>query len=158
MHIAQAVRDEENIGINGSGFRYAHNELDPDEEPFEGVEIYDPLGELYVTQAAFDGLMNRYFSALRDGATKQQAPVVQQPWWPDFLQIAQQVEKRVANGASSDEKVSTYTKPAAQPLPLWAEMPPWLQAKLKEQIDQPLADCYHVSDQYTIKANGMARK
>lgn len=136
MYIAQAVRDEENMGINGSGFRYAHNELDPDEEPFEGVEIYDPLGELYLTPAAFDRLMNRFFSALRDGAIKQQAQIVQQSWWRNFIKNAKYVEKRVKNRGSSDEKVSRYSKQATQLLPLWTEMPLVLTAP---QIERQIA-------------------
>jgi len=38
-------------------------ELAPDEEPFEGVKIYDPFDELYVSQKAFDGLMNGLLTA-----------------------------------------------------------------------------------------------
>lgn len=102
MYIARAVRDQENMGINGSGFRYAHNELDPNEEPFEGVEIYDPFDELYVTQEAFDGLMNGFFSALRKGAKKALA---KEPWWKEFVDISLQIEKRVtSSGKKRDSR------------------------------------------------------
>ncbi len=109
MYIARAVRDQENMGINGSGFRYAHNELDPDEEPFEGVEIYDPFDELYVSQEAFDGLMNGFFSALRKGSRNRLA---KQPWWEEFVEIGLQLKKQVtSSGKKSDSSSIRATTP-----------------------------------------------
>lgn len=114
MYIARAVRDQENVGINGSGFRYAHNELDPGEEPFEGVEIYDPLDELYISQEAFDGLMNGFFSALRKGAKNRLA---KEPWWQEFVDISQQLKKRVTSSRKKND--SRYIKPTTPHKNLW---------------------------------------
>ena len=114
MYIAKAVRNQENMGINGSGFRYAHNELDPGEEPFEGVEIYDPFDELYVSQEAFDELMNDFFLVLRKGAKNRLA---KEAWWKEFVDISQQIEKRVTS--TRKRRDSTYIKPTIPHKNVW---------------------------------------
>jgi hypothetical protein len=97
-YVAAGVLDREGIGINGTGFRYPTDELDPGEEPLEGVEVYNPLGEIQVTIPAFERLMARYFRALIMGAEEHNAAVTQQSWWPEFVRTTEKIEQRVVSG------------------------------------------------------------
>lgn len=97
-YVASGVHDREGIGTNGTGFRYPTDELDPGEEPLEGVEIYNPLGDVQVTISAFEQLMTRYFRALITEANKRNDSVIQQSWWCEFVVTTEQIEKRLRRG------------------------------------------------------------
>jgi hypothetical protein len=77
-----------------SGFRFP-SDLDPDEEPFDGVELFDPIDTFYVSEAAFDRLMSRYFEVLVQGVTANQRPELAEPWWPGFAQSMHALTARV---------------------------------------------------------------
>ncbi|MEB3294602.1 MAG: hypothetical protein VKJ24_15710 [Synechococcales bacterium] len=94
LYIASGVRDQEGIGIDGTGFRYPTDELDPDEEPLEGVQVYNPLGEVQISIPAFERLMLRYFSTLISEAEQHHNPVVDQHWWNDFVRMTKIIEQR----------------------------------------------------------------
>lgn len=95
MYLASGVRDREGIGADGTGFRYPTDELDPGEEPFDGVDVYNPLGEVLVGVSAFERLMARYFRALIVGAERHRDPVVRQSWWPEFVAATELIERRL---------------------------------------------------------------
>jgi hypothetical protein len=95
MYVASGVRDREGIGADGTGFRYPTDELDPGEEPLEGMDVYSPLGEVQVSVPAFERLMARYFRALITGAERHRDPVIRASWWPDFVKATVQIEDRL---------------------------------------------------------------
>lgn len=98
MYVAMGVRDHEGIGIDGTGFRYPAD-LDPWEERFDGVEVYSPLGDVYVSLPAFERLMARFLHAVIVGSTRTQAPVVRESWWPEFVAAVEQIEQRMVSQA-----------------------------------------------------------
>jgi hypothetical protein len=77
-----------------SGFMFPED-LDPGDDPFEGVMIFDPLDTIYLSDTVFDRLMNRYFQKLIEGATKYEKDVLKEDWWIEFLDIAKEIEQRV---------------------------------------------------------------
>lgn len=95
INIADAVSDQSDSGVNNSGFRFGE-ELDPGEEPFEGVELYDPLDQVYISRAAFNRLMLRFFDAIVQGVTVHQHPLLQEHWWPEFLGYVEKLRRVVS--------------------------------------------------------------
>ncbi len=73
--------------VEYSGFRFP-SDLDPDEEMFEGVELFDPIETIYVSRAAFDRLMRRYFDAIIEHVIAKQLPELYEDWWQDFVASA----------------------------------------------------------------------
>ncbi|MBW4448469.1 MAG: hypothetical protein KME38_16780 [Spirirestis rafaelensis WJT71-NPBG6] len=95
LYVASGVRDQEGVGIDGTGFRYPTDELDPGEEPLEGVEVYNPLGEVQMSIPAFERLMLRYFRTIMSEAEKHNHPIVEQSWWKEFVVITEKIEQRL---------------------------------------------------------------
>jgi len=95
LYLAGGVRDQMGIDLDDAGFRYPGDELDPGEEPFDDVEVYNPIGEVFVTIPAFERLAARYFRALVDGVASSQDPVAYQPCWPEFVAATEEIERRV---------------------------------------------------------------
>lgn len=100
--VSSAVLDREGIGINEIGFRYPTDELDPGEEPLQGVEIYNfSFGEIQLSIYAFEKLMARYFRAVIEETERQVA--IQKPeddptkksWWSEFVGATEQIEQRL---------------------------------------------------------------
>lgn len=81
--VAAALEERSNVGVDGSGFRF---EAEPDEEPFEGVEIYTPLDTAYLPEDTFVRLVGELLLAARDGLTAAAHPVTRAPWWPGFVE------------------------------------------------------------------------
>ncbi|MEA2672665.1 MAG: hypothetical protein QOG45_2885 [Chloroflexota bacterium] len=98
MYLAGGVRDRQGIGKDGSGLQYPGDELDPWDEAYDDVLVYDPLGEALVGLLAFERLVARYFRALVDGAERIHDPVTREPWWPEFVAATEEVERRVSSG------------------------------------------------------------
>jgi hypothetical protein len=94
---ANGVRNRSSIGIDDAGYRYPGSDLDPGEEPFDDVDVYNPMGEVFVSVLAFERLAARYFRALIDGARKMGDPVLNQSWWPEFVGATEEIERRVAS-------------------------------------------------------------
>ena len=101
-YVASGVLDQEGIDVNGTGFRYPTDELDPGEEPLQGVEIYNPsFGEAQLNISAFEKLMARYFRAVITETEKQVAiqkpedDVTKKPWWSEFVKATEQIEQRL---------------------------------------------------------------
>jgi len=97
INVADCASSQSDCGINNSGFRFG-DELDPGEEPFEGVELYDPLGQVYIGRATFNRLMLRFFDAIIQGATEHQHPMLQESWWSAFLSHVQTLRGIVERG------------------------------------------------------------
>lgn len=96
LYIASGVLDREGIDVNGTGFRYPTDELDPGEEPLEGVEIYNPtFGEIQLSISAFENFITRYFRATIVEVEKQNDSVIQESWWSTFTEITTQIEQRI---------------------------------------------------------------
>jgi hypothetical protein len=93
-YVASGVSDREGIGTNGTGFQYDTDELDPDEEPLEGVRVYNVLGEVDMSRGAFERLMTRYFRAIIENAQRTKHPIRKEPWWPEFVETVQKIEER----------------------------------------------------------------
>lgn len=77
-----------------SGFRFP-SDLDPDEEPFDGVEMFDPLATLHISEAAFDRIMSRYFEVIIHGVTTHRHPEIHEGWWQAFVASARAIEQKV---------------------------------------------------------------
>lgn len=93
--IAPGVLARHGRGAEYSGFTFPED-LDPGDEPFEGVELYDPIEAFHVSQAAFDRLMSRYFDVIIDAVTQEQGPELDEPWWPELVRIAGELRARLA--------------------------------------------------------------
>ena len=101
-YVASAVLDREGIGTDGTGFRYPTDELDPGEEPLQGVEIYNPsFGEAQLSIPAFEKLMARYFRAVIEETQKQvkekkpEDDPTKKPWWSEFVSATEQIKQRL---------------------------------------------------------------
>ena len=95
---ALAVVTGTGIGLDEAGFRYPAD-LDPCEESFDGVNVYDPLDDIVVPHAAFEEVMARFFRALISGAQKLRDPVRSAPWWGELVRRTEELEARVAKAA-----------------------------------------------------------
>jgi hypothetical protein len=79
---------------NESGFRF-QSDLDPGDEPFEGVELFDPLDTIHISEPAFDRLMNRYFEVIIRAVAAHQGPELGAPWWQAFVDGARALDHRI---------------------------------------------------------------
>jgi hypothetical protein len=95
-YVASGVRDREGIAADETGFRYPTDELDPGEEPFEGVKVFNPLGEVEVSVDAFERLMARYLRASVGSAVGRRHPLVAEVWWPDLVRMVDEIEQRTS--------------------------------------------------------------
>lgn len=93
------------------GFRF-RSDLDPDEEPFEGVELFDPIDTIYISEAAFDRLMSRHFDVIVQGVAANQRPELDEPWWPGFATSARALATR-AQGQSPQAVADTVDQVAS---------------------------------------------
>lgn len=92
---ARGVARGVGMEMDDAGFSYP-GDLDPDEEPVNGVLVYNPLGRATVSVAAFERLMLRYFRALIAGAERFHDSVIREPWWPEFVAATEEIEARVS--------------------------------------------------------------
>ena len=90
--IARGINNHYGVGINESGFRF-ESDLEADEEVFEGVELFDPIDEVYLEEKAFERLSLKFFKAVIEGSNFQ-AELSNQPWWTEFIAIVGQIEAR----------------------------------------------------------------
>lgn len=82
--------------IEYSGFRF-QSDLDPDDDPFEGVEMFDPIETIHISEGAFDRLMGRYFEVILHGVTLHQRPETHEEWWQGFVTSARALIDRIHN-------------------------------------------------------------
>jgi hypothetical protein len=83
-----------------SGFRFP-SDLDPDETPFDGVQMFDPIETIRLSEPAFVRLMARYFEAIVEGATGNDRPEIHDDWWEDFAAGARTIAGRGARPPAS---------------------------------------------------------
>ncbi|MBD2354459.1 hypothetical protein H6G41_07430 [Tolypothrix sp. FACHB-123] len=76
-----------------SGFLFPED-LEPGDEPFDGVQMFDPLDTITLSDGAFDRLMSRYFRVVLDRAESLNLPITQEPWWGAFADATVQIEQR----------------------------------------------------------------
>jgi hypothetical protein len=93
-YCAQAVVQQHGFGLEEAGFEYP-TDLEPDEEVFEGVRMYALDEEIFVSAAAFDRLMLRYFEQMNEIATHEDPPVTAEPWWSEYLANVEVIRQRV---------------------------------------------------------------
>lgn len=93
-YCAAAVAQQHGFGLEEAGFEYP-TDLEPDEEVFEGVRMYALDEEIFVSAAAFDRFMLRYFEQMNEIATHEDPPVTTEPWWPEYLASVEVIRKRV---------------------------------------------------------------
>jgi hypothetical protein len=102
MYAAEGVQDRQGIDTNDVGFWYPNDALDWGDDPFDGVEVHNPLWEILVTMPAFERLMARFFRALIVGAERSSDSVTGEPWWPRFTDIIEMIERRVSADRTSE--------------------------------------------------------
>ncbi|MGF1487520.1 MAG: hypothetical protein ACFBSE_10565 [Prochloraceae cyanobacterium] len=93
ISIARGIKNHYGVGMNDSGFRFP-SDLDPDEEVFEGVELFDPKDEIYIDEKDFERLALKFFKAVIDGSTSHQK-LTKEPWWNEFISIVNQLESKL---------------------------------------------------------------
>ncbi|MCB9765388.1 MAG: hypothetical protein H6739_36780 [Alphaproteobacteria bacterium] len=93
--VAEAMVAGHGVGMELFGFLY-DTDLDEedDEDPFVGVQIYDPDEEVVLSHADFDDLMLRVFDAWI--VSTDQHHLDREPWWPDFLRDVETIRARAA--------------------------------------------------------------
>jgi hypothetical protein len=92
---ARGVSRGVGMDMDDAGFSYP-GDLAPDEEPIDGVLVYNPLGEAAVGIPAFERLMRCYFRVLITGAERLHDSVVEEPWWPEFVTLTEELERRLS--------------------------------------------------------------
>ena len=80
---ACCVKDEIGFGTDGGNFLY-DDDLEPEDELFEGVVVNDPFDGVIMSRRAFDSLMVRFFRTLISVANDRYLPVRSEAWWPEF--------------------------------------------------------------------------
>jgi hypothetical protein len=93
--IALGVADHHGRVREDSGFIFA-TDLDPGDEHFDGVQLFDPIDTIYIREPTFDRLMNRYFVTIINAAMSRHRPELAEPWWPSFVATANRLRSRVA--------------------------------------------------------------
>jgi len=83
--------------VEYSGFHFI-GDLDPGDELFEGVQIFDPIDTIYVSEAAFEQLMSRYVAVIVNAVTERQRPEMNEPWWPELVANGRLLAERAAAG------------------------------------------------------------
>jgi len=97
ISITRGIKKHYGVGMNDSGSRFP-SDLDPDEEVFEGVELFDPKfdpkDEIYIDEKDFERLALKFFKAVIDGSTSHQK-LTKEPWWNEFISIVNQLESKL---------------------------------------------------------------
>lgn len=92
--VMRGMLEQEGVSLDPRGFYFPGDDLDDDEEPFEGVQIMDPLDTVYADLDAFNRLMTRFFSAVLEGAIREGHAVCMEPWWPQIVEGARTLKAR----------------------------------------------------------------
>jgi hypothetical protein len=90
--IAEGIATRSSRDMNYSGFLYPED-LDTDEEKFEGVKIYDYYDELILSESAFISLMSRLLDLLVREAQSRQLTVITEDWWDQFVTFSEQIKQ-----------------------------------------------------------------
>jgi hypothetical protein len=93
-YMAGGVHRRQGVDWDGVGFSYPIDAIRAGEEPFNSVEVHNPIFEVIVSERAFDRRMARFFQTLVLGAEKAKDPVIALDWWRNFVTIVEDVESR----------------------------------------------------------------
>jgi hypothetical protein len=95
-HFSKAVESRVGTSIDDAGFRYpVEDMLGTGEIPFEGVNVFDPLDDVYMSRPAFERAWTRFLLGLVADVDRDSDPVRDQPFWPDFLARAYRLRDRL---------------------------------------------------------------
>jgi hypothetical protein len=94
-YCAEAVASQHGFSVEEAGFEYP-TDLEPDEDSFEGVRLYAYDEEMFMSTAAFDRLMVRYFDKMTEIAEQRYPSVTVEAEWSDFPGYINIVRNRVA--------------------------------------------------------------
>lgn len=94
LYVASSVRFKVDCDINGTGFIYPTTQIDPDEEPLEGVLVYNPLGEVQISIPTFEHLMLRCFRTIISETEKQHHIILSKHWWNKFVETTEAIGER----------------------------------------------------------------
>lgn len=79
------------------------DDLEPDEQPFEGVRFSEilsiPPREVIMSQTAFERLMLRYFDVMSAVVPERNPEVANDPRWRDFLNYVEALRSRIGTEA-----------------------------------------------------------
>ncbi|KYG10931.1 hypothetical protein BE21_01145 [Sorangium cellulosum] len=92
-HLAAAVAQRHGFGVEEAGIEYP-TDREPDEDTFEGVRMYALDEEMFVSAAAFDRLMLRFFETMAEIAAQDHPAVTAEPWWPEYTANVEAVRRR----------------------------------------------------------------
>lgn len=125
LFFAEGVVDHTGRDSNDSGFRFGDedgedfdgveddDDEDEDDEEDEDeneegddegdgdhtvpvVHVYNPYDTVMMSEPAFVRLMSRLFSTIVDGASAEPNDVVQEDWWPQFVELSAEVRELAA--------------------------------------------------------------
>jgi hypothetical protein len=81
----------EDASFNSKIVRFAAN-AEPGEPEFDGVIVENPLGQVNLGREAFERLVARFARVVVDGATRDDAPVIREPWWDEAVGCTEGLE------------------------------------------------------------------
>ena len=90
--MAEGIVARSSRGMNDSGFRYAED-LDEQEERFEGVRIYDYYDAFTISEPAFIRMMSRLLDVLVIGAESHHLAVTKEGWWTEFVDLSVKIQQ-----------------------------------------------------------------
>ena len=93
-YLAGGLLAREGIQVDEVGIRYPGDELDDGEEPFEGVKLVSPMGEVLMSLDALERLMARYLTTYIAWLDQTQDPVTKQLSFDTVRQAATALAER----------------------------------------------------------------
>ncbi|MFI5268912.1 MAG: hypothetical protein ACHQ7M_16165 [Chloroflexota bacterium] len=93
-YLAGGLLAREGIQVDEIGIRYPGDELDEGEEPFDGVKLISPMGEVLVSLDAFERFMARYLHAYITWLEEVKDPVIRQPEFDIVRETATALSQR----------------------------------------------------------------
>lgn len=93
-YLAGGLLAREGLQVDEVGIRYPGDELDDDEEPFEGVKLVSPMGEVLVGLSAFEHLMSRYLTVFVQWLDQADDPATQLPRFELVRRAARELGER----------------------------------------------------------------
>ncbi len=92
--IYMAVSGKYGYSYNDIGFTFP-SEAEEWGEIIEGIKIYNPMGEIFLTEGAFLIFASKYFSALVLYAKNSADSINKVSWWSGFLSFTTNLEQKV---------------------------------------------------------------
>jgi hypothetical protein len=93
-YLAGGLLAREGIQVDEVGIRYPGDELDEGEEPFDGVKLVSPMGEVLVGLEAFERLMSRYLDTYISWLEQIGDPITRQPAFDTVRRTAAALTER----------------------------------------------------------------